>query len=156
MTLFRLLSPLLLLLSLLAAPVQASSQDLLSSLGIETNAQPKFLKVDEAFALESEQQGNKLLLTLRLADGYYLYRHSIGVKGDNLAFEAPVLPAGTEHEDDFFGKTRVFYQELKIPVTLTRGGGRRQPQDKLSGLHRGSLLSAHRQADPGAASHCHQ
>jgi len=123
MTLFHLLSPLLLLLSLLAVPVQASSQDLLSSLGIETNAQPKFLKVDEAFALESEQQGNKLLLTLRLADGYYLYRHSIGVKGDNLAFEAPVLPAGTEHEDDFFGKTRVFYQELKIPVTLTEVGG---------------------------------
>ncbi|MEZ6952877.1 MULTISPECIES: protein-disulfide reductase DsbD [Aeromonas] len=122
MTLFRLLCPLLLLLSLLAAPVQASSQDLLNSLGIETNTQPKFLKVDEAFALESEQQGNKLLLTLRLADGYYLYRHSIGVKGDNLAFEAPVLPAGTEHEDDFFGKTRVFYQELQIPVTLTQVG----------------------------------
>ena len=122
MTLFRLLSPLLLLLSLLAAPVQASSQDLLSSLGIETNAQPKFLKVDEAFALESEQQGNKLLLTLRLADGYYLYRHSIGVKGDNLAFEAPVLPAGTEHEDDFFGKTRVYYREVQIPVTLTEAG----------------------------------
>ena len=123
MTLRSLLSPLLLLLSLLAAPAQASSQDLLSSLGIEASAQPKFLKVDEAFVLESEQQGNKLLLTLRLADGYYLYRHSISVKGDNLAFEAPVLPAGTEHEDDFFGKTRVFYQELKIPVTLTEVGG---------------------------------
>ena len=122
MTLRSLLSPLLLLLSLLAAPAQASSQDLLSSLGIEASAQPKFLKVDEAFVLESEQQGNKLLLTLRLADGYYLYRHSISVKGDNLAFEPPVLPAGTEHEDDFFGKTRVFYQELQIPVTLTQVG----------------------------------
>ncbi|WP_429090347.1 protein-disulfide reductase DsbD [Aeromonas rivipollensis] len=122
MTLRSLLSPLLLLLSLLAAPAQASSQDLLSSLGIEASAQPKFLKVDEAFVLESEQQGNKLLLTLRLADGYYLYRHSISVKGDNLAFEPLVLPAGTEHEDDFFGKTRVFYQELKIPVTLTQVG----------------------------------
>ncbi|MNX24410.1 Thiol:disulfide interchange protein DsbD precursor [compost metagenome] len=122
MTLRSLLSPLLLLLSLLAAPAQASSQDLLSSLGIEASAQPKFLKVDEAFVLESAQQGNKLLLTLRLADGYYLYRHSISVKGDNLAFEPPVLPAGTEHEDDFFGKTRVFYQELQIPVTLTQVG----------------------------------
>ena len=122
MTLFHLLSPLLLLLSLLAVPVQASSQDLLSSLGIEASAQPKFLKVDEAFVLESEQQGNKLLLTLRLADGYYLYRHSISVKGDNLAFEPLALPAGTEHEDDFFGKTRVFYQELQIPVTLTQVG----------------------------------
>ncbi|MGE6222272.1 protein-disulfide reductase DsbD [Aeromonas media] len=122
MTLRPLLFPLLLLLSLLAAPAQASSQDLLSSLGIQASAQPKFLKVDEAFVLESEQQGNKLLLTLRLADGYYLYRHSISVKGDNLAFEPPVLPAGTEHEDDFFGKTRVFYQELQIPVTLTQVG----------------------------------
>lgn len=122
MTLRPLLFPLLLLLSLLAAPAQASSQDLLGSLGIQASAQPKFLKVDEAFALESEQQGNKLLLTLRLADGYYLYRHSISVKGDNLAFEPPVLPAGTEHEDDFFGKTRVFYQELQIPVTLTQVG----------------------------------
>ncbi|MEZ6931168.1 protein-disulfide reductase DsbD [Aeromonas sp. S16(2024)] len=122
MTLRSLLSPLLLLLSLLAAPAQASSQDLLSSLGIQASAQPKFLKVDEAFVLESEQQGNKLLLTLRLADSYYLYRHSISVKGDNLAFEPPVLPAGTEHEDDFFGKTRVFYQELQIPVTLTQVG----------------------------------
>lgn len=122
MTLRSLLSPLLLLLSLLVAPAQASSQDLLSSLGIEASSQPKFLKVDEAFVLESEQQGNKLLLTLRLADGYYLYRHSISVKGDNLAFEPPVLPAGTDHEDDFFGKTRVFYQELQIPVTLTQVG----------------------------------
>ncbi|WP_425934731.1 protein-disulfide reductase DsbD [Aeromonas rivipollensis] len=122
MTLRSLLSPLLLLLSLLAAPTQASSQDLLSSLGIEASAQPKFLKVDEAFVLESAQQGNKLLLTLRLADGYYLYRHSISVKGDNLAFEPLALPAGTEHEDDFFGKTRVFYQELQIPVTLTQVG----------------------------------
>ena len=137
MTLRSLLSPLLLLLSLLAAPAQVSSQDLLSSLGIEASAQPKFLKVDEAFVLESEQQGNKLLLTLRLADGYYLYRHSISVKGDNLAFEPLALPAGTEHEDDFFGKTRVFYQELQIPVTLTQVGDSASLQISYQGCTEG-------------------
>ena len=137
MTLRSLLSPLLLLLSLLVAPAQANSQDLLSSLGIEASAQPKFLKVDEAFVLESEQQGNKLLLTLRLADGYYLYRHSISVKGDNLAFESLALPAGTEHEDDFFGKTRVFYQELQIPVTLTQVGDSASLQISYQGCTEG-------------------
>ncbi|MDW4560106.1 protein-disulfide reductase DsbD [Aeromonas rivipollensis] len=137
MTLRSLLSPLLLLLSLLAAPAQASSQDLLSSLGIEASAQPKFLKVDEAFVLESEQQGNKLLLTLRLADGYYLYRHSISVKGENLVFEPLALPAGTEHEDDFFGKTRVFYQELQIPVTLTQVGDSASLQISYQGCTEG-------------------
>lgn len=126
MTPSRLLFPLLLLCALLAGlgslPARASSTDLLSALGIEASAQPKFLKVDEAFVLESEQQGHQLLLRLRIADDYYLYRHSLRFKGENLAFEEPVLPAGTEHEDDFFGKTQVYYQEVQIPVTLTEAG----------------------------------
>ncbi|MGU5816866.1 protein-disulfide reductase DsbD [Aeromonas hydrophila] len=126
MTPSRLLFPLLLLCALLAGlgslPARASSTDLLSALGIEASAQPKFLKVDEAFVLESEQQGNRLLLRLRIPDYYYLYRHSFRFKGENLAFEEPVLPAGTEHEDDFFGKTQVYYRELQIPVTLTEAG----------------------------------
>jgi thioredoxin:protein disulfide reductase len=127
MTLSRLLSPLLVLSALLlstlsATPVQAGSDSLLSALGIEANAQPKFLKVDDAFVLESEQQGNQLLLTLRIADDYYLYRHSFRFKGENLAFSEPVLPAGDEHQDDFFGKTRVYYREVQIPVTLTEAG----------------------------------
>ncbi|HAU4898373.1 protein-disulfide reductase DsbD [Aeromonas hydrophila] len=126
MTPSRLLFPLLLLCALLAGlgslPARASSTDLLSALGIEASAQPKFLKVDEAFVLEREQQGNRLLLHLRIADDYYLYRHSFRFKGENLAFEEPVLPAGTEHEDDFFGKTQVYYREVQIPVTLTEAG----------------------------------
>ncbi|WOX53282.1 protein-disulfide reductase DsbD [Aeromonas sp. CD] len=126
MTPSRLLFPLLLLCVLLAGlgslPARASSTDLLSALGIEASAQPKFLKVDEAFVLEREQQGNRLLLHLRIADDYYLYRHSFRFKGENLAFEEPVLPAGTEHEDDFFGKTQVYYREVQIPVTLTEAG----------------------------------
>lgn len=127
MTLSRLLSPLLVLSALLlstlsATPVQAGSDSLLSALGIEANAQPKFLKVDDAFVLESEQQGKQLLLTLRIADDYYLYRHSFRFKGENLTFSEPVLPTGDEHQDDFFGKTRVYYREVQIPVTLTEAG----------------------------------
>ncbi|HDX8368737.1 TPA: protein-disulfide reductase DsbD [Aeromonas dhakensis] len=126
MTPSRLLFPLLLLCALLAGlgslPARASSTDLLSALGIEASAQPKFLKVDEAFVLESEQQGNRLLLRLRIADDYYLYRHRFSFQGENLTFEEPVLPAGTDHEDDFFGKTQVYYREVQIPVTLTDAG----------------------------------
>lgn len=122
MKLTTLLTPLLLLLSLLASPVQAASQDLLSSLGIDTGSQPQFLKVDEAFRLESSQQGNQLRLTLHIADGYYLYRHRFSFKGEKISFQEPELPAGTEHEDDFFGKTRVYYQEVQIPLTLTEAG----------------------------------
>ncbi|MEH8129213.1 protein-disulfide reductase DsbD [Aeromonas veronii] len=123
MTFTRLLSPLLLLCALLttavgSAPAHASGADLLSSLGIEANAKPKFLQVDEAFQIESEQRGDQLLLTLHIADNYYLYRHSLRFKGNNLTFSEPTLPEGTEHEDDFFGKTRVYYQQVSIAVPL--------------------------------------
>ncbi|MGL5522429.1 MAG: protein-disulfide reductase DsbD [Aeromonas veronii] len=127
MTLTRLLSPLLLLCALLMAtvgssPARASGADLLSSLGIEANAKPKFLQVDEAFQIESEQRGDQLLLTLHIADDYYLYRHSLRFKGNNLTFSEPTLPEGTEHEDDFFGKTRVYYKQVSIAVPLKEVG----------------------------------
>lgn len=127
MTFNRLLSPLLLLCALLmtavgSAPAHTSGTDLLSSLGIEANAKPKFLQVDEAFQIESEQRGDQLLLTLHIADDYYLYRHSLRFKGNNLTFSEPTLPEGTEHEDDFFGKTRVYYQQVSIVVPLKEVG----------------------------------
>ncbi|MDX7747336.1 protein-disulfide reductase DsbD [Aeromonas veronii] len=127
MTFNRLLSPLLLLCALLmtavgSSPAHASGADLLSSLGIEANAKPKFLQVDEAFQIESEQRGDQLLLTLHIADDYYLYRHSLRFKGNNLTFSEPTLPEGIEHEDDFFGKTRVYYQQVSIAVPLKEVG----------------------------------
>ncbi|WP_421205959.1 protein-disulfide reductase DsbD [Aeromonas sp. 601027] len=126
MTFTRLLSPLLLCALLMiavgSAPAHASGADLLSSLGIEANAKPKFLQVDEAFQIESEQRGDQLLLTLHIADDYYLYRHSLRFKGNNLTFSEPTLPEGTEHEDDFFGKTRVYYQQVSIAVPLKEVG----------------------------------
>ncbi|MFM5342264.1 protein-disulfide reductase DsbD [Aeromonas veronii] len=126
MTFNRLLSPLLLCALLMTAvgssPAHASGADLLSSLGIEANAKPKFLQVDEAFQIESEQRGDQLLLTLHIADDYYLYRHSLRFKGNSLTFSEPALPEGTEHEDDFFGKTRVYYQQVSIVVPLKEVG----------------------------------
>jgi thiol:disulfide interchange protein DsbD len=103
-------------------PAHASGGDFLSSLGIEANSKPKFLQVDDAFQIESEQRGDQLLLTLHIADDYYLYRHSLRFKGSNLSFSEPPLPEGSEHEDDFFGKTRVYYQQVSIAVPLKEVG----------------------------------
>ncbi|QFI55658.1 protein-disulfide reductase DsbD [Aeromonas simiae] len=111
--------PLLLLLTLMITPFlsQASGNDLLGALGI--SQAPRFLKVDEAFRLDSHQEGNQLTLTLTIADDYYLYRHRFAFQGEGVTIAPPTLPAGTPHEDDFFGKSQVYYQEVSIPVTLT-------------------------------------
>ena len=120
--LFTLLLVLLTLATAGLAPARASGTDILGSLGLAANAKPTFLKVDEAFRLESEQRGDQLLLTLNIADDYYLYRHSLRFKGTNLTFSDPALPEGSEHEDDFFGKTRVYYQQVTIAVPLREVG----------------------------------
>ncbi|MFR9720143.1 protein-disulfide reductase DsbD [Aeromonas diversa] len=110
---------LLLLLTCLlgtALPTHAASSDLLGALGIEQA--PRFLKVDEAFRLESHQEGNQLRLTLHIADDYYLYRHRFSFKGEGVTFAEPELPAGLPHEDDFFGKSEIYTHSVTLPLTL--------------------------------------
>ena len=111
---------LLLLCSLLVPLSQAqASGDLLGSLGLGQQS-PSFLKVDQAFVLDSVQDGDRLTVRLQIADGYYLYRHRFTFKGENASLDAPTLPPGSDHEDDFFGKTEVYYQQVEIPLQLTQ------------------------------------
>ncbi|MGE6108396.1 protein-disulfide reductase DsbD [Aeromonas sobria] len=126
----RLLSPLLLLTALLTAlaPTLAKANvDPLALLGLGQQA-PRFLKVDQAFVLDAVQEGAQLTVRLQIAEGYYLYRHRFAFKGENADFAPPALPPGTDHEDDFFGKTQVYYQQVAIPLQLTR-------VDELGRLH---------------------
>ncbi|MFM4965745.1 protein-disulfide reductase DsbD [Aeromonas bivalvium] len=124
----RLLSPLLLLTALLTGLAPAlvrANVDPLALLGLGQQA-PRFLKVDEAFALDAVQEGAQLTVRLQIAEGYYLYRHRFAFKGENADVAPPALPPGTDHEDDFFGKTQVYYRQVEIPLQLTRvdEGGR--------------------------------
>lgn len=118
----RLLSPLLLLTALLTGLVPTlvrANVDPLALLGLGQQA-PRFLKVDQAFVLDAVQEGAQLTVRLQIAEGYYLYRHRFSFKGENADFVPPALPPGTDHEDDFFGKTQVYYQQVAIPLQLTR------------------------------------
>ena len=72
------------------------------------------LPVDEAFALTTEAtSSDRIALHWRIADGYYLYRHRIGVQADaGFAAQALQLPKGETHQDEFFGKVETYRQSL--------------------------------------------
>src|SRR5688572_27897219 len=72
------------------------------------------LPVDEAFALTAEATSpDRIAISWRIADGYYLYRHRIGVQADaGFAAQALQLPKGDTHEDEFFGKVETYRQTL--------------------------------------------
>lgn len=66
--------------------------------------------------------GNTLLLRFTPATGYYLYRDktSLRLDTDRITLGAPQWPAGTPHEDEYFGRTVVFFDRVDVPVALHR------------------------------------
>ncbi|MBA3486876.1 MAG: protein-disulfide reductase DsbD [Lysobacter sp.] len=66
--------------------------------------------------------GNTLLLRFTPAPGYYLYRDktSLRLDTDRIKVGVPQWPAGTAHEDGYFGRTVVFFDRIDVPVALQR------------------------------------
>lgn len=92
----------LLVLPLLAAPASAAINP------------DDLLPVDEAFVLSAQAPSpDRIEIQWRIADGYYLYRHRIGVQADaGFAAQALQLPQGDTHQDEFFGKVETYRRTL--------------------------------------------
>jgi thiol:disulfide interchange protein DsbD len=83
----------------------------------------EFLPVEQAYRLSAVPAGaDAIRVTFDIADGYYLYRHRMGVKSDDtrLQLGAPALPAGLPHEDEFFGKQEIYRGQAEMIVPYTR------------------------------------
>jgi thiol:disulfide interchange protein DsbD len=84
------------------------------------------LPVDDAFALTaSAPSRDRIELSWRIADGYYLYRHRIAVQPVDSAFKSnPLrLPRGAKHHDEFFGEVETYRQQLIAVQTGTAATG---------------------------------
>ncbi|MBV4474446.1 protein-disulfide reductase DsbD [Pseudomonas botevensis] len=83
---------------------------------------PDFLPVDKAFVLTSERlESGENQLFWQIADGYYLYQKRL--KFDGLAAEnAPALPEGESHSDEFFGEQPVYRQGLEVKIPAAASG----------------------------------
>lgn len=114
-----LLTPLLLATSLVTQPAQAGIFDWLGiGASEEPQANTNFLPVDQAFVLTSRQTTNQLQLRFAIEPDYYLYRHTLAVSAKNAQLGDWVLPDGSPHEDEYFGKSQVYYQPLILNIPL--------------------------------------
>lgn len=80
------------------------------------------LPAEKAFRLSATLAAPDLLrVTWTVAGGYYLYRDSVRVESASpgVTLGAARLAEGVEKEDEYFGKTQVFYDEViaEVPVT---------------------------------------
>lgn len=111
---------LLVLFTTVFALVPASAQNSIfdtSSSSLFSNDN-EFLKVEEAFIFDYYQSRNKLTISFNVKDGYYLYRHQFKFTGENVEFEAVDLPAGIEHEDEFFGVQQIYDDNIEFTINL--------------------------------------
>lgn len=119
LTIKSLLSPLILVTALVTLPVQAGLFDWLGLNKAEkSQTNSDFLPMDQAFVLSSNQTAQQLQLSFTIEPDYYLYRHTVAVSAKNAQLGDWVLPGGTPHEDEYFGKSQVYYEQLTLAVPL--------------------------------------
>ncbi|WP_256098373.1 protein-disulfide reductase DsbD [Superficieibacter electus] len=81
-----------------------------------------FVPADQAFAFDFQQNQRHLTLNWLVKDGYYLYRQQIKVTASQADIAPLQLPTGESHEDEFFGKSEIYRQQLSVPVTVQSAG----------------------------------
>ena len=77
-----------------------------------------FTPADQAFVFDFQQNQHELNLTWQVKEGYYLYRKQIGITPAQAQVGKLQLPAGVEHEDEFYGKSEIYRGQLSVPVTV--------------------------------------
>ncbi len=82
----------------------------------------RFVPVDQAFAFDFSQHGNQLVLSWRVKEGYYLYRQQLHITPQKAQLAPLALPPGQPHEDEFYGKSEIYPQDLQVPVSIQQAG----------------------------------
>tara|TARA_A100001388_G_scaffold209789_1_gene160242 strand:- start:8162 stop:8578 length:417 start_codon:yes stop_codon:yes gene_type:complete len=105
-------------LFILVAMLNVSSINIIAEEALLFNLKDnKILPANEAFKLETSIVPDELQIKWIIKDGYYLYFDSILVEANKELIEYKVLDSKVlDHEDIFFGKTKILKDMLVISV----------------------------------------
>ena len=107
----------LLLVTLLTVPAKAATNNVLGDL--LGPPQHSFLPVDQAFVFDFDQQGSTLFVGWDIAPDYYLYKKKIEIIAKGANIQVGDSGSGETIEDEFFGKTEVFFNTASVVSKLS-------------------------------------
>ncbi|GEK78484.1 thiol:disulfide interchange protein DsbD [Pseudoalteromonas atlantica] len=81
--------------------------------------QQTFLPVDQAFVFDFDQQGSTLFVGWDIAPDYYLYKKKIEIIAKGANIKVGDAGSGEIIEDEFFGKTEVFFNSVSVISKLS-------------------------------------
>ena len=88
-------------------------------------AEEPLLKPDQAFAISSRTEGNRVIVHWDIADGYYLYRSKFRfhTPDSRVTLGEPDLPEGEIIEDPFFGRLEIYRKSVDVALPVHYNGG---------------------------------
>lgn len=99
----------------------------------ENGGMNRLLSADQAFLFDFEQKENKLILNWQIQPGYYLYQKQIKFQPSHAKLGKYQLPKGKYHQDEFFGKTVVYFNNLVINIPIIRATDQASIEVKYQG-----------------------
>ncbi|MET1257299.1 protein-disulfide reductase DsbD [Aliikangiella maris] len=105
----------LMLLSFFSSPftsLQAEEADLSQLFA----AQSDFLKVDDAFKLDTEIIDNEIIARFTIAQEYYMYRSRFAFSANGATLGEAYIPAGKKKVDEYLGNVEVYYRHVEISI----------------------------------------
>ena len=101
------------ILALAACAAQAQAQAQVSP--------DELLDADQAFRLQASAPDRQTMrLHWDIAEGYYMYRHSLEVRAvtEEVELGEPAIPSGKRHQDEFFGQVETYRDSLAVRVPV--------------------------------------
>lgn len=95
-----------------------------ASMALESQTAPTFLHVHEAFKFTATETPDSVLVHIDVAAGYYLYKTKLdfGVDGEAVIGGLPILPAGEEKNDPYFGDVLVYHDKVDARIPIRNKG----------------------------------
>lgn len=109
------------LLLIVPAPARATTADQLRALAGASDAEPEFLKVDQAFQGDVSRLDNEVIVRFVIAPGYYLYRDQFRFAADGVQLSPAQFPEGKLKRDEYLGEQIVYFNHVEIRVPIQAG-----------------------------------
>jgi len=89
-------------------------------------AKDDFLPPEQAYRYSTRVEGDQLIVSWKIAKGYYLYKKRMGVASSmsTVQLGTPAWPKGEAHTDEYFGAQEIYRDSMEVPVPLTFPGAR--------------------------------
>lgn len=89
-------------------------------------AKDEFLAPEQAYQYATRVEGDRVIVTWRIEDGYYLYRKRMGIASPEptVKLGEPAWPKGENHSDEYFGDQEIYRGSIAVSVPFSFTGAR--------------------------------